>query len=149
MIDMMSGVGFAMQRMHIWAKKSSPMELVGVHTTFSLKKTQSLFEEAHHWNIQAKFIVWRSPHSYMHIWSSLWSTRYRGSTSVDLSKGIVVLPASLFLFTFSPFYIFLFIWWPPWLFLFNSHLSSLGSFKFVLFGIFSSLKGNTLFYKKV
>src|ERR1041385_2701359 len=44
----------------------------------------------------------------MHKLSSLWSTRYRGSTSVDLSKGIVVLPLSLFLFPFSPFSIFLY-----------------------------------------
>ena len=29
----------AMQRMHIWAKVSSPMELVGVHPTCLLKKT--------------------------------------------------------------------------------------------------------------
>src|ERR1041385_1487912 len=72
----------------------------------------------------------------------------RGSTSVDLSKGIVVLPPSLLLFLFLFFLFFSIFWWPPWLFLFNSHLSSLGSFKFVLFGIFSSIKGNTLFYKK-
>src|SRR3954465_11760235 len=58
------------------------------------------------------------------------------------------VPLLSFYFYFSPFSIFLFFWWPPWLFLFNSHFSSLVSFKFVLFGIFSSLKGNTLFYKK-
>src|SRR3954463_16517444 len=59
------------------------------------------------------------------------------------------VPPSLFLFLFfSFFYFFVFFWWPPWLFLFNSHLSSLGSFNFVLFGIFSSFRGNTLFYKK-
>src|ERR1043165_1056769 len=48
----------------------------------------------------------------------------------------------------APFSIFIYLW-PQWLFLFNSLLSSLGSFNFVHFGIFSSLKGNTLFYKKV
>src|ERR1043165_2193824 len=36
------------------------------------------------------------------------------------------------------FSIFCFFW-PQWLFLFNSHLSSLGSFDFVLFGFFSLL----------
>ena len=51
--------------------------------------------------------------------------------------------------SFSLFSIFLYFLWPQWLFLFNSHLSSLGSFNCVHFGIFSSLKGNTLFYKKV
>ena len=66
------------------------------------------------------------------------------STSVDLLKGIVVLPPSLSFFSFL-FFLFL---WPLWLFLFISHLSSLGSFNlsyfgifyFLLFGIFSSLK---------
>src|ERR1041385_9210492 len=56
-----------------------------------------------------------------------------------------VAPFSLFIFFFLLFCIF---WWPQWLFIFNSHLSYLRSFKFVLFGIFSSLSGNTLFYKK-
>ena len=40
---------------------SSPMELVGVYTTYFIKKTQSLFEEAYHWNIQAKFYSVRIP----------------------------------------------------------------------------------------
>src|ERR1041385_3567279 len=82
---------------------------------------------------------------------------YKGSTSVDLSKRIVVLPLSLFLFLFSLFSFFCIFLWPQWLFLFNSHFSSLGSFIVstfgifycVHFGIFFSLKGNTLFYKKV
>ncbi len=67
-------------------------------------------------------------------------------------KDSSVAPFSLsisFYFFFSPFSIFCIFWWPQWLFLFNSHLSSLGSFNCVHFGIFSSLKGNTLFYKKV
>src|SRR3954468_15948515 len=73
----------------------------------------------------------------------------RGSTSVDLSKGIVVCPLLSFLFSFSLFSIF---------FYFFGGLN--GSFyltlicplwdllNFDLFGIFSSLRGNTLFYKK-
>ena len=39
MIDMMWRVGIAMQRMHMWAMESSPMELVGVHPTYLLNKT--------------------------------------------------------------------------------------------------------------
>src|SRR3954471_3439883 len=59
------------------------------------------------------------------------------------------MPPSLFLF-FSFLFLFLFFWWPQWLFLFNSHLSSLGSFDFVLFGIFSSLWGqHSIFYKNI
>src|SRR3954470_9252272 len=75
----------------------------------------------------------------------------RWSTSVDLSKGIVVCPLLSFYFYFSLFSIFLYLfWWPQWLFLFNSHFSSLGSFDFVLFGIFSSLLGqHSIFYKNI
>ena len=54
-------------------------------------------------------------------------------------KGIVVCPLLSFYFSFSLFSLFFIFWWPQWLFLFLSHLSSLGSFVFVLFGIFSSL----------
>src|ERR1041385_2196813 len=64
-------------------------------------------------------------------------------------KDSSVAPFSLFIY-FSLFSLFcIFFLWSQWLFLFNSHLSSLGSFDFVLFGIFSLLKGNTLFYKKL
>src|ERR1041384_7620616 len=56
------------------------------------------------------------------------------------------MPPSLFLFSFFSFsLLFLFFWWPQWLFLFNSHFSSLGSFDFVHFGIFSSLLGAILY----
>ena len=66
MIDMVRGVGIAMQQMHIELQVSeiSPMELVGVHPSCLLMKTKSSFEEAHHWNIQAKFYSVKSPHSY-------------------------------------------------------------------------------------
>src|SRR3954468_19148793 len=60
-------------------------------------------------------------------------------------KRIVVLPLSLFLFLFPFFLFFIFFWWPQWLFLFKSHLSSLGSFDFVLFGIFFLTLGATLY----
>ena len=55
-------------------------------------------------------------------------------------------PFSLF---FLFLFIFLFFWWPQWLFLFNSHLSSLGSFDFVLFGIFSSLQGQYSIFTRI
>src|ERR1041384_4076885 len=42
--------------------ESSPRELAGVHPTCLLKKTYSSFEEAHHWNIQAKFYSVKDPH---------------------------------------------------------------------------------------
>src|SRR3954464_13818796 len=59
------------------------------------------------------------------------------------------MPPSLTFFSFSLFSLFLFFWWPQWLFLFNSHLSSVGSFDFVLFGIYFSLRGNTLYFTRV
>src|ERR1041385_6894985 len=97
----------------------------------------------------------------MHKCSSLWSTRIRGSTSVDLPKGIVVLPLSLFLFFFLFFFfffIFLFpsllflffsiFWWPQWLFLFNSHLSSMGSFILSTLGYFPQLRATLYFTRR-
>ena len=35
--------------------KAQQKKLVGVHPTCLLTKTLGTFEEAHHWNIQAKF----------------------------------------------------------------------------------------------
>src|ERR1041385_6408370 len=64
----------------------------------------------------------------------------RGSTSVDLSKGIVVCPLLSFYFFFSFFYFFVSFWWPQWLFLLLSHFSSLGSFP--------HFRGNTLYITK-
>src|SRR4051812_13274236 len=59
------------------------------------------------------------------------------NTSVDLSKGIVVLPTSLFLFLFFFLFFYFFVFLCPlWLFLFISHSSSLGSFHVSSFGIF-------------
>src|SRR4051812_32966092 len=71
----------------------------------------------------------------------------RWSTSVDLSKGIVVCSLLSFYFLFLSFL------WPQWLFLFISHLSNLGSFRLSSLGSFglSSLgsfphfRGNTLY----
>src|SRR3954470_16739101 len=75
----------------------------------------------------------------------------RWSTSVDLLKGIVVCPFSLFIY-FSLFSLFYFLW-PQWLFLFISHfpslgsfnLSSLGSFGLSSLGYFPLFRGNTLY----
>ena len=60
---------------------------------------------------------------------------------MDLSKGIVVLPPSLF-FSFSLFFFFFFLW-PLRLFLL-SLICPLWDLLFVLFGTFSLLKANTL-----
>ena len=145
------------------------MELVGVHLTCLLKKTQSSFEKAHHWNIQAKFYSVKvphiaicsrrprarlrrliigiykpslqcegSPHSYMHDDNLYGVQGIEDEVLVWISqKEQQYAPFSLFIFLFFSFsLIILFFWWPQWFFLFNSHLSSLGSFDFVLFGIF-------------
>ena len=87
----------------------------------------------------------------MQVWWSLWSIRDRGwSTSVDLSKGIVVCPFSLLIFLFfSFFYFFCIFWWPPWLFLFNLICPLWDLLNFFLFKIFSSLYGqHSIYYKK-
>src|ERR1044072_6546081 len=116
--------------------ESSPRELVGVHLTCLLKKTYSSFEEAHHWNIQAKFYSVKDPH--IAICMMMISMEYKGYR-IKYYRGSLKrnssVPPSLF------FSFFVFFWWPQWLFLFNSHLSSLGSFDFFLFGFFSSLWG--------
>ena len=67
----------------------------------------------------------------MHEWyeNSLWKCYFEVRLWI-FQKGIVVLPPSLFLFSFSLFLL------PHWLFLFISHLSSLGSFHVSSFGIF-------------
>src|ERR1041385_4140659 len=80
--------------------------------------------------------------------NSLWRTRIRGSTSVNLSKGIVVLPLSLFLFLFLFFEFLCIFWWPQWLFLFNSHLSSLGSFILTTLGSFPHLRATLYFTRR-
>src|SRR3954470_939483 len=79
----------------------------------------------------------------------------RGSTSVDLSKGIVVCPFSLFI-SFSLFSIFLYFFGGLNGSFYFSHLSSLGSFNFSSLGSFNfstlgsfpHFRGNTIYYKK-
>src|SRR3954471_6133474 len=112
--------------------ESSPKELVGVHPTCLLKKTSSSFEEAHHWNIQAKFYSVKDPHIAICMYDDLYGVqRYKMKYECGSLKRNSSVRPSLF-FYFFIFFIFL---WPPWLFLFNSQLSSSGSFNFVLFGI--------------
>ena len=125
------------------------MELVGVHPTCLLKKTQSSFEEAHHWNIQAKFYSVKVPTQLYACMIISMEYKYDNGVRVWIfQKEQQCAPFSLFIFFFSFFSFFIFLW-PQWLFLFNSHLSSLGSFNFVLFGIFSSLQGqHSIYYKK-
>ena len=138
MIDMMWGVGIAMQRMHIWANVSSPMELVGVHQLACSWRPRAHLRRLIIGIYKPSSIVWRSPHSYAcMIWKSLWSTNILWSTSVDLSKrNSSVAPFSLFISFFLSFFYFFVFLWPHWLFLFISHLSSLGSFHVSSFGIF-------------
>src|ERR1041384_7164771 len=106
-------------------------------------KTYSSLEEAHHWNIQAKFYSMKGPHIVICMYDDLYGVQ-------GIEDEVLVCPFLsfyFFLFLFFPFFLF---WWPQWLFLFNSHLSSLGSFDFVLFGIFSSLLGQySIFYKNI
>src|SRR4051812_40993858 len=68
----------------------------------------------------------------------------RGSTSVDLSKGIVVCPLLSFYFFFSFFY-FIYFFGGLNGSIYFSHLSSLGSFKFSSLGSFPPFRGNTLY----
>src|SRR4051812_25637918 len=57
------------------SKRSSPRELVGVHPTCFLKKTKSSFEEAHHWNIQAKFYSVKGPHIAICMYDDLYGVQ--------------------------------------------------------------------------
>ena len=85
------------------------MELVGVHPTCLLKKTWSSFEEAHHWNIQAKFYIVKGPHITICMYDDLYGVQgMEDELLVDLSKGIVVCPLLSFYFPFSLFSIFLY-----------------------------------------
>src|SRR3954470_5710861 len=79
----------------------------------------------------------------------------RGSTSVDLSKGIVVCPLLSFYFFFSFFYFFVFFGGLNGSFYFSHlsslgsfNLSSLGSFKLSTLGSFPHFRGNTLYITK-
>src|SRR3954471_14864827 len=96
-----------MQRMHICAK-SSPRELVGVHPTCLLKKTLSSFEEAHHWNIQAKFYSVRDPHIVICMYDNLYGVkRYKMEYECGSLKRNSSVPPSFFLFFyFLLFYFF-------------------------------------------
>ena len=116
------------------------MELVGVHPTCLLKNTESSFEEAHHWNIQAKFYSVKDPHIVICMYDDLYGVqRYKIECECgSLKRNSSVPPSLFFYFSFSPFSIF---WWPPWLFLFKSHLSSLGSFP--------HFRGNTLYITRI
>ena len=67
---------------------------------------------------------------------------------MDLSKRNSSVPPSLFLFLFFSLYFFYFFVASLALSIYLSFVL-FGIFYFVHFGIFSSLKGNTLFYKKV
>ena len=125
------------------------MELVGV-----LKKTQSSFEEAHHWNIQAKFYSVKVPH--IAICMMIISMEYKGQKTkyqYGSLKRNSSMPPSLFLFFFFSFSLFFYFYFfgglngsfyltlicPLWALLI-----------FFLFGMFSSLQGQySIFYKNI
>ena len=112
----------------------------GKHPTCLLKNTQSSFEKAHHWNIQSKFYSVKVPTQlYACMMISMEYKVYKMEYECGSLKRNSCVPPSLFLFSFSLFLFFYFLW-PQQLFIFISH--------FVLFGIFSSLQGNTLYITK-
>src|SRR3954466_9362590 len=130
--------------------ESSPMELVGVHPTRLLKKTYSSFEEAHHWNIQAKFYSAKGPHIVICMYDDLYGVqRYKMKYECGSLKRNSSVPPSLFLFLFFSFSL-LFIYGglngsfyltlicPLWDLLI---LSSLGSFP--------HFRGNTLYFIRI
>ena len=121
------------------------MELVGVHPTCSLMKTQSLFEEAHHWNIQAKFYSVKGPHIVICMHDDLYGVQgIKDKVLVWISqKEQQCAPSLSFFFLFLFFLFFCIFWWPRWLFLFNSHLSSLVSFNFSSLGSFPHLRATS------
>ena len=89
-----------------------------------------------------------SPHSYLHDDDLYGVQGIEDEVLVWISqKGIVVCPLLSFYFSFSLFSLFFGGLNGSFYF---SHLSSLGSFDFVLFGIFSSLQGQySIFYKNI
>ena len=149
-----------MQRMHIRAMRSSPMELVGVHPTCLLTKTQSSFEEAHHWNIQAKFFSVRIP-TQLCMNDMKISMEYKYTMEYEcgsFKRNSSVAPFSLFISFFFLFSIFLYF--------FVASLALSIYLSFVLFGIFSCVlfwdllfvsslgsfphfEGNTLYFTRM
>src|SRR3954464_7627794 len=88
--------------------ETSPMELVGVHPTRLLKKTKSLFEEARHWNIQAKFYSVKDPHIVICMYDVLYGVqRYKMEYECGSLKRNSSVPPSLSLFLFFCFFYFL------------------------------------------
>src|SRR4051794_9876769 len=89
--------------------ESSAMELVGVHPTCLLKKTYSSFEEAHHWNIQAKFYSVKGPHIAICMYDNLYGVqRYEIKYKCGSLKRNSSVPPSLFLLLFFSFFYFLY-----------------------------------------
>ena len=103
-----------MQRMHQSYNymKAQQKKLVGVHPTCLLTKTQGNFEEAHHWNIQAKFYNENS-HQHMVVTNreTLNHEEHGAIMKHKCGKRQQDCPFSLFLsyFLFGPFSS-LFLW---------------------------------------
>ena len=122
---LMRGVGIAMQRMHQSYKcmKAQQKKLVGVHPTCLLTKTQGTFEEAHHWNIQAKFCNEILPLVYEsdNIGDSL-CEEHSATLKHKCGKWIVALP----LLSFSLIFLFgHFLFFMAFIFFFYSSLGTI------------------------
>ena len=147
-----------MQRIHIGAMVSSPLDLVGVHPMCFLKKTQSSFEEAHHWNIQTEFYSVRIP-TQLCMNDMKISMKYKYYLENECGcflKEQQCCPFSLFI-SFSLFFVVMYFCdligsfylslicplWDLFIYLFWDLLfvSSLGSFP--------HFKGNTLYFTRV
>src|SRR3954463_12329991 len=131
--------------------ESSPMELVGVHPTCLLKKTLISFEEANHWNIQAKFYNVKDPHIVICMYDDHYGVKgYKMKYECGSLKRNSSVPHSLFLFLFFSFFsLFLFfcglhgsfyltLICPFWDHLIMSSLVS-----------FPHFRGNTLYFTRI
>ena len=78
MIDVTWGVGIAMQRMHKWAMSIWILSngTSGGASNLLAHEDLELFEEAHHWNIQAKFYSVKVP-TVMYEWYEKLSMKYK------------------------------------------------------------------------
>ena len=101
-------------------------KLVGVHPTCLLTKTQGNFEEAHHWNIQAKLYNENS-HQYMKVTKqeTLYHEEHGAILKHKCGKRQQHCPFSLFLSFFclgSLASLFSFFWWASLAFFLFPHM---------------------------
>ena len=98
----MQGVGIAMQQ--IQCMKAQQKKLSGCASNSLAHEDLGHFEEAHHWNIQAKFYNERFPLVYEsdNKWDSLYHEDHGAILKHNCGKRIVTLP----LLSFSLFFLF-------------------------------------------